>query len=226
MRTWVCWPSTVMVGRNVRGTADLEVGETSSVESRRSSDCTTTANRAPRCSWTRVFAGARSRWMSPRTKLIHLGKDAAALDAVCLVVQHGPRFGPHLFAAPEPDGVDECLSDRLRRRLSIGHQLRKCPFGSFVGAEVDDSHGGECSTDSMTLRLRRRHGLVGEEGGRSSSRRAKFSSMPLPLSPHASRHRAQVLDDPGSDGVTQGTKDSDDRSFSDRGPAHVNQPSD
>ena len=86
IKTCVCSSLTVIVGRKIRGGADRDVGATSTVDSIRSSDCTMTAYRLPCCSPPRAPRGARSRWMSPRTKLVHLREHPAAFRAVGFVM--------------------------------------------------------------------------------------------------------------------------------------------
>ena len=91
IRICVCSSLTVIVGRKMRGGADRDVGATRTVDSIRSSDCTMTACRLPCCSLPTAPRGARSRWMAPRTKLIHLGEHLAALGAVGFVVGEAAR---------------------------------------------------------------------------------------------------------------------------------------
>ena len=61
MSTCVASVPIVIVGRKIRGCAERDVGATRMVESNRSSDCITTAYRAPRCSLPRVSRGRRRR---------------------------------------------------------------------------------------------------------------------------------------------------------------------
>ena len=130
----------VMVGRNRRAKEDVEVGATNTVERIRSSDCTMTAYRLPRCSCPRVAFGARSRWTSPRTELVHGSQDPATLGSILWVARQLTGLSAHLFPAPQPDGINERLTDRFRRRRTIGGEFGQRAFGSFVGSEVQDRH--------------------------------------------------------------------------------------
>ena len=78
--------------------------------------------------------------MSPRTKRVHLGENAAALGPVVLVVEHVKLLRSHLFASPKAHGIDERLADRIRCRRPIGHEFGEGSFGALVGSKVQNCH--------------------------------------------------------------------------------------
>ncbi len=153
-RTCVSTSSTMIVGRNDRGAAEREVGATSRVDSSRSSDWTITQYRAPCCSRPRVERGARSRWMSPRTELVHRGEHSPALLTVRWIVQQRLGLCTHPFSSAEANRVDERLADCVRSRGPIRHQFGERRFGTLIGAEVHDSHSRKHTTGRKTKRLR------------------------------------------------------------------------
>lgn len=104
----------LIVARKMRGDAEREVGAIRTVESSRSSDRTITPYLAPRCSLPRTPRGARSRWISPRTQLVHLHEYPATLRDIGWVAADLQRLSTHLLSPSHPDGIHQRLPDCLR----------------------------------------------------------------------------------------------------------------
>jgi hypothetical protein len=111
----VCSSPIVTSGWKLAGGVEVELGQTTTVDSaRRSSAWTITAKRRP-C-WTRPRPrGSLISWTSPRTtKLFHHGCDLASFPHIGRVLREGRCFRSQASAPPFAVG---CLSDRLARRL-------------------------------------------------------------------------------------------------------------
>ena len=162
-RTRVAWPSSSIVGRNVRAGADREVGATSTVlRASSSSACTITANRCPRCSVPRLARGARKRKTSPLTTrlalwpgrgefvhrrayaegfgdVVRVGRGLFGLEAQCASASSSLRG----FTQREPDRVGVVVA--------LVAQEGEIRFGVVVEPGLyGPGHVVECSTDRST----------------------------------------------------------------------------
>jgi hypothetical protein len=119
----------LIVGRKLAGRALVDVGETRMVLSpMNSSACTTTAYRAPRCSWPCAVRGVGSRKSSPRTTSVatrggefgHLLADDAHFLAIRLVTSQGENL---CLDGRADSAACCCLSECCSDCLGVAHPL-------------------------------------------------------------------------------------------------------
>jgi len=135
--TRVSRPSTTTSGRKLAGSAEVDVGATSNVDSGSASDCTTTAYRAPRCSWPRAPRGERSRWTSPRTQRLHVAQYLRSLGAILLVGGQALRLRPQLLLRLLTGRREQRLADGSGNRRAVSRQRLDRASGLLVRTEGD-----------------------------------------------------------------------------------------
>jgi hypothetical protein len=88
------------------------------------SDCRSTANRSPRCSWPTASRGARSRYTSPRTEFAELSLDLADLGQVVGIT--AKRFGLGLcqFRPAQAMRHQQGFADDLVRAATVCGEVR------------------------------------------------------------------------------------------------------
>jgi hypothetical protein len=199
-RTRVSCPSNAISGRKLAGRALVEVGATSRVlRPRNSSAWTTTAYRAPRCSWPRTPRGAGSRRISPRTTSIlerwrELGELLAHAPHLLAIVLVGGEAA-HLVSdrraqPPTCRRLTECRADGLR----VGHAIGADDVQRRRGGVVESDVERPCHRPSVArivLRAARTRRCCGDRRGDQRRLRARAGARKRPVGERRSDRRDQ-----------------------------------
>src|SRR5439155_26248064 len=141
VRTSVRCPPTSTSGRNTVGSALVDVGATTTVESSlRKSVWTMTAYRRPCCSCPRARGAGPSAWTSPLlTQRFHERLDRSDFASIVLVCgDAGGVYRREPVQTPTA-GIDDGFSDRLGAALPVAHQQLESTRRFFVEPKRDRS---------------------------------------------------------------------------------------